>query len=109
MNRWHRIADFLALKRNTTLLLAALVLAGTGERLWVGFVPKYLQTLGAGVFIVGLFDALQTLLGALYAYPGGWLTDHWGQRRALILFSFLSLCGYALVLTWHHWVAVIFG
>src|ERR1043165_5467055 len=98
---WRDIAQFLALKRNTTLLLGALVLAGTGERLWLGFVPKYLQTLGAGVFIIGLFDALQVWLGAVYAFPGGWLTDHWGQRRSLILFSALSLAGYLLVLLWH--------
>src|SRR5712671_2169993 len=102
---WRALADFLALKRNTVLLLAALVLAGTGERLWLVFAPKYLQTLGAGVFVIGLFDALQTLLGALYAYPGGWLTDHWGQRRSLTLFSGLSLAGYLLVLCWHHWLA----
>ena len=44
----------------------ALVLAGTGEKLWLGFAPKYLQTLGATVLVIGLFDALQTLLGALY-------------------------------------------
>src|SRR6185436_2240809 len=43
-----QIADFLALRRNTALLMIALVLAGTGERLWLGFAPKYLQTLGAG-------------------------------------------------------------
>ena len=106
---WRDIAHFLALKRNTTLLLVALVLAGTGERLWLGFVPKYLQTLGAGVFIIGLFDALQTLLGALYAYPGGWLTDHYGQRRALMLFSTVSLVGYSIVLIWHHWLAIVLG
>jgi hypothetical protein len=29
------------------LLLAALVLAGTDERLWLGFAPKYLENLGA--------------------------------------------------------------
>src|SRR3954471_2966479 len=100
MISWRPIADFLALKRNNTLLLVALVLAGTGERLWLGFAPKYLQTLGAGVLIIGLFDGLQTLLGALYAYPGGWLTDHWGQRRSLLLFSVVSVAGYTLVLVW---------
>src|SRR5258706_1100697 len=103
------IAGFLGLKRNTVLLLVALVLAGTGEKLWLGFAPKYLQTLGATILIIGLFDALQTLLGALYAYPGGWLTDHWGQRRSLLLFSGLSLAGYALVLAWHHWLALLLG
>ncbi|MDD5262597.1 MAG: MFS transporter [Methylacidiphilales bacterium] len=109
MTRWQKIGDYLALRRNTTLLLAVLVLAGTGERLWLGFAPKYLQTLGAGVLIIGLFDALQTLLGAVYAYPGGWLTDRWGQRRSLLLFNALSLGGYVLVLFWHHWLALIVG
>jgi MFS family permease len=106
---WSHLAEFLALKRNTALLLVALVLAGTGERLWLVFAPKYLQFLGAGVFIIGLFDALQTLLGALYAYPGGWLTDHFGQRRSLTLFSCFSVAGYALVLIWHHWLALVVG
>src|SRR5262245_29263201 len=103
------IVDFLALRRNTTLLLVALVLAGTGERLWLGFAPKYLQTLGASVLVIGLFDALQTLLGSIYAYPGGWLTDRWGQRRSLLLFNALSLAGYVLVLLWRHWLALVVG
>jgi len=106
---WRKIADFLALRRNTSLLLIALVLGGTGEKLWLGFAPKYLQTLGASILVIGLFDALQTLLGALYAYPGGWLTDHWGQRRSLMLFNALSLSGYVLVLCWQHWLALLLG
>src|SRR6266566_7112031 len=109
MSRWRSIADFLALRRNTSLLLVALVLALTGERLWLGFAPKYLETLGASVFVIGLFDALQTLLGALYAYPGGWLTDRWGQRRSLLLFNALSLAGYVLVLVWQHWLSLVLG
>jgi MFS family permease len=104
-----KLAGFLALRRNTALLLVMLLLAGTGERLWLGFAPKYLETLGATVLIIGLFDALQTLLGAVYAYPGGWLTDHWGQRRSLLLFNALSLAGYVLVLVWHHWLALLMG
>src|SRR5882757_9983158 len=98
MSRLRDISEFLALRRNTSLLLVALVLAGTGEKLWLGFAPKYIETLGGSILIIGLFDALQTLLGALYAYPGGWLTDHWGQRRSLMLFSAFSLAGYVMVL-----------
>ena len=109
MKTWRTLTEFLALRRDTSLLLAALVLAGTGEKLWLGFAPKYLETLGAGVFIIGLFDALQTLLGAVYAYPGGWLTDRWGQRRSLILFNAISLGGYLLVLWWQHWIALLVG
>jgi MFS family permease len=109
VSRFQSISEFLALRRNTTLLLVALVLAGTGEKLWLGFAPKYIETLGGTVLIIGLFDALQTLLGALYAYPGGWLTDHWGQRKSLLLFSAISICGYALVLLRPHWLALLLG
>src|SRR5215472_9934291 len=90
-------------------MLVAMVLAGTGEKLWLGFASKYIETLGGTVLIIGLFDALQTLLGAVYAYPGGWLTDHWGQRKSLLLFSVISIGGYMLVLFWHHWLALLLG
>jgi MFS family permease len=109
MNGWQRTTEFLGLRRNTTLLLVALVLALSGEKLWIGFAPKYLETLGASVLIIGLFDALQTFLGAVYAYPGGSLTDRWGQRRSLLLFNALSLAGYILVLLWQHWLALLIG
>ncbi len=103
------ISEFLALRRNTSLLLVALVLAGTGEKLWLGFAPKYIETLGGSILIIGLFDALQTFLGAIYAYPGGWLTDHWGQRKSLLLFSLISISGYVLVLVWPSWLALLLG
>lgn len=109
MTALRSIADFLALRRNTGLLLLALVVAGTGERLWLGFVPKYIEAIGGGVAVIGAFDALQTFLGAVYAYPGGWLTDRWGQRRALLTFSLLSIAGYALVFVWSHWFALLLG
>ncbi|MBS0662938.1 MAG: MFS transporter [Verrucomicrobia bacterium] len=109
MRSGRNVAEFLALRRNPALLLAALVLALTGERLWLGFAPKYLQTLGAGILVIGLFDGLQTLLGAVYAYPGGWLTDRLGQRRSLLLFNALALAGYLVVLLWQHWLALMLG
>jgi MFS family permease len=109
VNWLRNISEFLALRRNTSLLLVALVLAGTGEKLWLCFAPKYIETLGGSILIIGLFDALQTFLGAIYAYPGGWLTDRWGQRRSLLLFSAISVAGYVLVLVWHHWLALLLG
>src|SRR5436190_23758327 len=98
MNSRHRIADFFALKRNLVVLLIAIFVIGAGEELWIRFIPKYLQALGATIFIIGLFDALRTLLGAIYAYPGGILVDRWGHRRAFLAFNVFSIAGYALVL-----------
>src|ERR1700682_3468018 len=103
------LADFFGLKRNLVVLLVAIFVIGAGEELWMRFVPKYLQALGASVFVIGLYDALRTLLGALYAYPGGVLVDLWGHRRAFLAFNIVSIVGYALVLLIPHWGAVIAG
>ncbi len=109
MNRLQRFAAFFALKRNLVILLVAIFVIGAGEELWMRFVPKYLQALGASIFVIGFYDALRTLLGALYAYPGGVVVDLWGHRRAFLTFNILSIVGYALVLLIPHWGAVIMG
>ncbi len=104
-----RLADFFGLKRNLVVLLVAIFVIGAGEELWMRFVPKYLQAVGATVFVIGLYDALRTLLGAIYAYPGGVLVDVWGHRRAFLAFNLISILGYGLVLLIPHWGAVIAG
>src|SRR5213595_1438188 len=109
ISRGKQFTDFFALKRNLVIILIAIFVIGTGEELWMRFVPKYLQTLGASVFIIGLYDALRTLISAIYAYPGGLLADRWGHRRAFIIFNVVSIAGYALVLLIPHWGAVIAG
>src|SRR6202040_129637 len=109
VSRVRKFADFFGLRRNLVVLLIAIFVIGAGEELWMRFVPKYLQALGAGVFFIGLYDALRTLLGAIYAYPGGVLVDFWGHRRVFIIFNLVSIAGYALVLLVPHWGAVIAG
>jgi MFS family permease len=109
LSRFGRLAEFFGLKRNLVILLIAIFVIGAGEELWMRFVPKYLQAVGATVFVIGLYDALRTLLGAIYAYPGGVLVDVWGHRRAFISFNLLSIAGYTLVLLVPHWAAVIAG
>src|SRR5215831_12598847 len=109
LNRFGRFADFFGLKRNLVILLIAIFVIGAGEELWMRFVPKYLQALGATVLVIGLYDALRTLLGAIYAYPGGVLADIWGHRRAFIIFNIVSIAGYAVVLLIPNWGGVIAG
>jgi predicted MFS family arabinose efflux permease len=109
LSRFGRLANFFGLKRNLVILLIAIFVIGAGEELWMRFIPKYLQAVGATVFVIGVYDALRTLLGAIYAYPGGVLTDLWGHRRAFIIFNAVSILGYALVLFVPHWAAVIAG
>jgi hypothetical protein len=53
-NTARRLVEFFALKRNVVILLLAIIVIGAGEELWMRFVPKYLQALGAAPFIIGL-------------------------------------------------------
>src|SRR5207253_10914439 len=56
------------------------------------------QSLGATALLIGAYDAIKTLLGAVYAYPGGLISDRYGNRRALVCFTGLSIIGYAAIL-----------
>ncbi len=104
-----KLVEFFGLRRNLVILLIAIFCIGAGEELWMRFLPKYLKELGATVFVIGLYDGLRTLLGAVYAYPGGILVDRWGHRRAFLIFNLVSIAGYAVVLLIPHWGAVIGG
>src|SRR5262249_54049817 len=75
--------------------------------MWVRFIPKYLEVLGGSALAIGSYDAIKTLLGAVYAYPGGIIVDRWGHRRALIAFTLVSIAGYVLLLAVPHWGAVL--
>ena len=108
-SRRSKLAAFFGLKRNLVILLIAIFVIGAGEELWMRFVPKYLQAVGATVFVIGFYDALRTLLGAIYAYPGGVIADRWGHRHAFIIFNVVSIVGYALVLLIPNWGGVIAG
>src|SRR5688500_5369921 len=77
--------------------------------MWIRFVPKYLGVLGAPVLAIGLYDGLKTMVGAVYALPGGVAVDRWGHRAALTAFTMISIAGYAVLLGVQHWAAVLGG
>src|SRR5437867_11479503 len=81
-----RIADYLSLERNVTLASGAVFLLGFGEELWKKFLPKYLEALGASVPVTGLFGTAEDFLDGIYQYPGGWIADRLGRRRAFLFF-----------------------
>jgi MFS family permease len=98
-----------ALERNIVAVSAAVFLVALGENLWKRFVPKYLEALGAPVTAIGLFGTCQDLLDGVYQYPGGWIGDRYGRRRALLLFVLLAAIGYALYWAAPTWPFVFAG
>jgi MFS family permease len=90
-------------------LLGMVVLVGMGEHMAEQFLPLYLLALGGGAISIGFLNALDNLLGALYSFPGGYLSDRFGAKRALLVFNLLSMLGFLVVILVPRWEAVLLG
>jgi len=90
-------------------LLGMVILIGMGERMAERFLPIYLLALGGGDLAIGLLNGLTNLLGALYSFPGGYLADRIGAKRALFVFNLLTVVGFSIVILIPSWQAVIGG
>lgn len=98
-----RAVDYFALEHNVTIASAAVFLLGFGEELWKKFLPKYLEALGASTPIIGLFGAAGDFFDACYQYPGGFVADRFGRRRAFLIFITLASFGYLVYLLARSW------
>ena len=85
------------------------VLVGMGERMAERFLPIYLMALGGGALAIGLLQAMDNLLSALYSFPGGYLSDRIGTKRSLLFFNLVAMAGFALVILIPSWQAVLAG
>ncbi len=104
-----RLVNFFGLRKNIAALLAMVILVGMGEKLAERFLPIYLLALGGGTLSVGLLNGMDNLLSALYSFPGGYLSDKLGYKRALLLFNLIAMFGYVIVILFPVWYAVIIG
>src|SRR5689334_21970318 len=104
-----RVVDYLSLERNVSIASAAVFLIGLGEELWKKFLPKYLEHLGAGAVVIGLFGTAEDFFDAVYQYPGGWLADHAGRRRAFLVFISIASIGYLIYFFSPSWPWVFVG
>jgi MFS family permease len=108
-SRPRRVAEFLGLERNVVVVSAVVFLLGFGEELWKKFLPKYLEQFGAGTVTVGLFGTAKDFFDAVYQYPGGWLADRVGRRRAFLVFIGVASLGYLVYLLSPSWPFVFLG
>lgn len=109
MARVDRVSDFLGLTRSTVGVLFMVILVGMGERLAERFLPIYLLALGGGALSIGFLNGMDNLLSALYSFPGGYLSDRLGTKRALLIFNIVAMCGFLVVIIFPAWQAVLVG
>ncbi len=104
-----KISEFFGLRKSMVALLAMVVLVGLGEKMAERFLPIYLIALGGGALTIGLLNGMTNLLSALYSFPGGYLSDRLGYKKALLVFNLIALFGYAIVIVFPYWQAVLIG
>ncbi len=104
-----QLRNFLGLQSSLLGLLGMVILVGMGEKLAERFLPLYLIALGGGALSVGLLNGMDNLLSALYSFPGGYLAERFGAKKALLLFNFVAMAGYVVVIFIPRWEAVLLG
>jgi MFS family permease len=88
--------QFFSLQRDVLVLSVAMFAFSLGFQMTNRFLPEYLVFLGATGFVVGLFATLGNVIGAIYPYYGGVVSDRVGSRYALTVFGFLSTFGFVI-------------
>lgn len=104
-----RLINFLGLRRSIAAMLAMVILVGMGENMAERFLPIYVLALGGGALSVSFLNGMDNLLSALYSFPGGYLSDKLGYKRALLVFNLIAIGGYLVVIFIPAWWAVILG
>lgn len=103
------ITNFLGLKRGIVGILSMVILVEMGERMAEQFLPIYLIAVGGGFITIGVLNGMDNLLSALYSFPGGYLSDKLGTKRALFFFNIMAIIGFSIVVIFPEWWALLVG
>lgn len=106
---FQKIATFFNLKKSMVAVLLMIILIGMGEWMADRFMPLYIRALGGGLEVIGVLSGLKNLLGALYSFPAGYLSERLGHKKALLIFNLIALVGYSIVIIFQSWAAVLVG
>ncbi|MFB6104136.1 MAG: MFS transporter [Halobacteriaceae archaeon] len=87
---------FFALEPDVLVLSAAMFAFSLGFQMTFRYLAEYLTVLGASAAVVGLYKSFSDLVGAVYPYAGGVVSDVVGSRRALTAFGLLSVLGFGV-------------
>ncbi|MHC4712527.1 MAG: MFS transporter [Planctomycetota bacterium] len=104
-----RSLDFLGLERNVLVMIFAASIQMLGAGLWMGYVVKVLDSLGAAGWMIGFYAATGSMMSAVAPYPAGLLSDRLGRGRVLIVASSVALAGFLIYLVAPTWWLFIPG
>jgi MFS family permease len=94
--------QFFSLQRDVLVLSLAMFAFSLGFQMTNRFLSEYLVFLGATGVVVGIWGTFGNVIGAVYPYYGGVVSDRVGSRYALTVFGLLSAVGFGI------WLAAAF-
>jgi len=103
------VQKFFGINASMLSMLFMVIVLGLGEKMGERFLPVYIIALGGSAYAVGFLNAMDNFLSAIYSYIGGYFSDLLGYKRALKLYTIISLVGYAIIILFPVWQAVIIG
>jgi MFS family permease len=88
--------QFFSLERDVLVLSLSMLAFSLGFQMTNQYFGLYLEQLGATALVVGLYRSVSDLVGAVYPYAGGVVSDRVGSRTALTAFALASTAGFGL-------------
>ena len=104
-----KLKHFFGINSSMISMLFMVVILGLGEKMGERFLPIYIIALGGSAYAVGFLNAMDNFLSAIYSYIGGYFSDKLGYKRALKVYTLISLFGYLIIIIFPIWQAVILG
>lgn len=108
-NKMNKVKHFFGLNRSMYTMLLMAVILGLGEKMGERFLPVYLLAIGGSAYAVGFLNALDNFLSAIYSWIGGYVSDRLGYKRALMVYTWIAMAGYAIIIIFPIWQAVLVG
>lgn len=109
MSNKSKLVASTSLSSGSVALVLTVILVGLGERIGERYLPVYLVATGASLFAPSVLNALDNFLSAFYSFPGGWISNKFGYKKALLGFNIFAILGYLIVIIFPGWVSVIIG
>ena len=104
-----KLKAFFGINPSMLSMLLMTIVLGLGEKMGERFLPIYLLAIGGTTMAVGLLNAMDNFLSAIYSYAGGYISDWLGYRKALFIYTCVAMFGYAIIIVFPVWQAVLLG
>ncbi len=100
---------FFGINSSMVSMLMMAVVLGLGEKMGERFLPVYILAIGGTTFAVGFLNSMDNFLSAIYSYIGGYISDWLGYKKALFTYTCIAMFGYAVIIAFPVWQAVLVG